>query len=83
MLHNSLVSVNDYANLETCAKNAIKEKQEFIRLEMKKEELLEMFKVNGSRNSSWSTGYAHTPGKGTNTTTILFTSYSTTNTRFT
>ncbi|KAF8988202.1 threonyl-tRNA synthetase [Podila verticillata] len=41
-----LVSVNDYANLETCAKNAIKEKQEFIRLEMKKEELLEMFKHN-------------------------------------
>ncbi|KAG0346725.1 threonyl-tRNA synthetase [Podila humilis] len=41
-----LVSVNDYVNLETCAKNAIKEKQEFIRLEMKKEELLEMFKHN-------------------------------------
>ena len=41
----SVVSQSDYANLETCAKNAIKEKQQFVRLEMKKEELLEMFKV--------------------------------------
>lgn len=42
----SVVSQSDYANLETCAKNAIKEKQQFVRLEMKKEELLEMFKVS-------------------------------------
>jgi threonyl-tRNA synthetase len=42
----SVVSQTDYANLETCAKNAIKEKQQFVRLEMKKEELLEMFKVS-------------------------------------
>jgi len=41
-----LVSSSDYENLETCAKNAIKEKQPFQRLEMKKENLLEMFKHN-------------------------------------
>jgi hypothetical protein len=45
--------------LETCAKNAIKEKQEFIRLEMKKEELLEMFKVT---DRNWNTGYVLAPG---------------------
>lgn len=42
----SVVSQTDYTNLETCAKNAIKEKQQFVRLEMTKEELLEMFKVS-------------------------------------
>ncbi|KAF9189117.1 threonyl-tRNA synthetase [Haplosporangium sp. Z 767] len=41
-----LVSQSDYTNLETCAKNAIKEKQQFIRLEMTKDDLLEMFKHN-------------------------------------
>ncbi|KAG0056831.1 threonyl-tRNA synthetase [Gryganskiella cystojenkinii] len=41
-----VVSQSDYENLETCAKNAIKEKQPFQRLEMSKEELLEMFKHN-------------------------------------
>ncbi|KAG0003909.1 threonyl-tRNA synthetase [Entomortierella chlamydospora] len=46
MTDERVVSNSDYTNLETVAKNAIKEKQQFIRLEMKKEELLEMFKHN-------------------------------------
>ncbi|KAF9167000.1 threonyl-tRNA synthetase [Mortierella sp. AD011] len=46
MTNERVVSNSDYTNLETVAKNAIKEKQQFIRLEMKKEELLEMFKHN-------------------------------------
>ncbi|KAG0347025.1 threonyl-tRNA synthetase [Podila minutissima] len=41
-----LVSSSDYENLETCAKNAIKEKQPFVRLEVSKKNLLEMFKHN-------------------------------------
>ncbi|KAG0246482.1 hypothetical protein B0O80DRAFT_416070 [Mortierella sp. GBAus27b] len=41
-----LVSQGDYENLETLAKNIIKEKQPFQRLEVKKEDLLEMFKHN-------------------------------------
>ncbi|KAF9432913.1 threonyl-tRNA synthetase [Entomortierella beljakovae] len=46
MTDERVVSNSDYTNLETVAKNAIKEKQQFIRLEMTKEELLEMFKHN-------------------------------------
>lgn len=45
LTHNSLVSQNDYESLETVAKNVIKEKQPFERLEISKEDLLEMFKV--------------------------------------
>ncbi|KAF9106814.1 threonyl-tRNA synthetase [Mortierella sp. GBA35] len=41
-----LVSQNDYESLETLAKNVIKEKQPFERLEISKEDLLEMFKHN-------------------------------------
>ncbi|KAF9308321.1 threonyl-tRNA synthetase [Podila horticola] len=41
-----LVSSSDYENLEMCAKNAIKEKQPFVRLEVSKDNLLEMFKHN-------------------------------------
>ncbi|KAG0215048.1 threonyl-tRNA synthetase [Mortierella sp. NVP41] len=41
-----LVSKNDYESLETLAKNVIKEKQPFERLEISKEDLLEMFKHN-------------------------------------
>ena len=39
------VSSNDFANLETIMKKVVKEKQEFVRLEMKIEDLCEMFKV--------------------------------------
>ncbi|KAF9217536.1 threonyl-tRNA synthetase [Podila verticillata] len=41
-----LVSSSDYESLETCAKNVIKEKQPFVRLEVSKGNLLEMFKHN-------------------------------------
>ncbi|OAQ31793.1 threonyl-tRNA synthetase [Linnemannia elongata AG-77] len=41
-----LVSQNDYESLEMVAKNVIKEKQPFERLEISKEDLLEMFKHN-------------------------------------
>ncbi|KAF8929666.1 hypothetical protein EDD21DRAFT_147267 [Dissophora ornata] len=41
-----LVSQGDYESLETLAKNVVKEKQPFERLEVKKEDLLEMFKHN-------------------------------------
>lgn len=40
------VSSNDFSSLETLCKKIIKEKQTFERLEVKKETLLEMFKVN-------------------------------------
>ncbi|KAF9204688.1 threonyl-tRNA synthetase [Haplosporangium sp. Z 27] len=46
MINERVVTNHDYANLETVAKNAIKEKQQFIRLEVTKEGLLEMFKHN-------------------------------------
>ncbi|KAF9159010.1 threonyl-tRNA synthetase [Actinomortierella ambigua] len=46
MTDDRVVSQTDYANIETCAKNAIKEKQPFVRLEMTKDSLLEMFKHN-------------------------------------
>lgn len=39
-------SPNDFGHLETLFKSIVKEKQPFIRLEMKKEDLLEMFKVH-------------------------------------
>ena len=39
------VSSVDYGNLENLAKKITAEKQPFVRLEMSKEELLEMFKV--------------------------------------
>ena len=39
------VSPNDYPKLDTLFKSITKEKQPFVRLEMKKEDLLEMFKV--------------------------------------
>ena len=39
------VSQSDYPVLENVMKSIAKEKQEFVRLEMTKEDLLEMFKV--------------------------------------
>ncbi|OCK84897.1 threonyl-tRNA synthetase [Lepidopterella palustris CBS 459.81] len=41
-----VVELSDYKPLETIAGNAIKEKQPFIRLELSKEDLLEMFQSN-------------------------------------
>ncbi|GAB1610218.1 threonine--tRNA ligase, cytoplasmic-like isoform X1 [Argonauta hians] len=40
------VSSNDYDSLESSVKSIVKEKQPFERLEVKKEDLLEMFKYN-------------------------------------
>ena len=40
------VSTHDFSNLETIVKKVQKEKQPFIRLEMKKEDLLKMFAYN-------------------------------------
>lgn len=40
------MSSNDFSSLETLCKKIIKEKQTFERLEVKKETLLEMFKVS-------------------------------------
>lgn len=40
------VSSNDYSSLDTLTKSIVKEKQPFVRLEMSKEDLLEMFKVS-------------------------------------
>jgi threonyl-tRNA synthetase len=40
------VSSNDFPHLETLVKGIVKEKQPFVRLEMTKEDLLEMFKYN-------------------------------------
>lgn len=42
------VSSNDFPGLETLCKKIMKEKQPFERLEIKKETLLEMFKVSKS-----------------------------------
>ena len=39
------VSSNDYSSLDSLTKSIVKEKQPFVRLEMSKEDLLEMFKV--------------------------------------
>lgn len=39
------VSSNDYPAVDTLTKSIVKEKQPFVRLEMTKEDLLEMFKV--------------------------------------
>jgi threonyl-tRNA synthetase len=39
------VSLVDFPSLETLAKKAVSEKQAFVRLEVTKEDLLEMFKV--------------------------------------
>ena len=39
------VSSNDFSSLETIVKKIVKEKQQFVRLEMKKEDLLKMFEV--------------------------------------
>jgi len=39
------VSSNDFPQVESLCKAVCKEKQPFVRLEMKKEDLLEMFKV--------------------------------------
>lgn len=39
------VSPHEFGQLETLFKSIAKEKQPFVRLEMKKEDLLEMFKV--------------------------------------
>ena len=44
-LEDQQVAPSDFGNLETLFKSIVKEKQPFIRLEMKKEDLLEMFKV--------------------------------------
>ena len=38
--------MNDYPMMETLVKQIVKEKQPFERLEMKKADLLEMFKYN-------------------------------------
>ena len=40
------VHPSDYPSLETLSKNVIKEKQKFVRLELPKSVLMEMFKVN-------------------------------------
>lgn len=45
-LEDRQVSSNDFKNLETLVKKALKQKQQFIRLEMKKEDLLKMFAYN-------------------------------------
>lgn len=45
------VSNNDIPSIEGVMKKIIKEKQPFERLEMKKEDLLEMFKVNVNQQS--------------------------------
>lgn len=39
------VSSDDFKGLESVVKNIVKEKQPFERLEIKKEDLLELFKV--------------------------------------
>lgn len=39
------VSSNDYPAIDTLTKSIVKEKQPFVRLEVTKEDLLEMFKV--------------------------------------
>ena len=39
------VSSTDFDQLDTLFRGIVKEKQSFVRLEMSKEELLEMFKV--------------------------------------
>ena len=39
------VSSNDFNSLESIVKKIVKEKQQFVRLEMKKEDLLKMFAV--------------------------------------
>ena len=44
-LEEQQVAPSDFGNLETLFKSIVKEKQPFVRLEMKKEDLLEMFKV--------------------------------------
>jgi len=46
-LEDRQVSSNDFPQLESLVKSIVKDKQPFIRLEMKKEDLLEMFKVCG------------------------------------
>lgn len=46
------VSSNDFPGLENLCKKIIKEKQPFERLEIKKETLLEMFKVSEIINIS-------------------------------
>ena len=40
------VSSNDFKNLETITKKVLKEKQPFVRLEIKKDDLLKMFAVS-------------------------------------
>lgn len=45
-LEKDSISSQDFPGLENVVKNAVKEKQPFERLEMKKEDLLEMFKYN-------------------------------------
>lgn len=44
-LENNAVSKNEFPVLETVVKSITKEKQPFLRLEVSKEHLLEMFKV--------------------------------------
>lgn len=57
------VSSNDFPCLENLCKKIMKEKQPFERLEIKKETLLEMFKVSKKTNVSkkrlnkWATFY--------------------------
>ncbi len=41
-----VVQQSEYSTLEKCATKAIKEKQKFVRLDMKKEDLLKMFQYN-------------------------------------
>lgn len=44
-LEDQQVSSNDFPQLEALCESIIKDSQPFVRLEMKKEDLLEMFKV--------------------------------------
>ena len=45
-LEGKQVSSNEFPHIETLFKSIVKEKQPFVRLEMTKEDLLEMFKVS-------------------------------------
>ena len=50
-LNNQQVTPKDFSNLEKLFKTITKEKQPFVRLEMTKEDLLDMFKVRGNHGN--------------------------------
>lgn len=66
----------DYPNIENVVKKAVKEKQNFERLELPKEALLEMFAVSGdetmsTRATSWVLNYARGGRSTTATSSII------------